>query len=154
MRTYRQVQNCEKLHNLVLVFKIQKLYWKSCLIFFFEKKSYFITRILRIIEKTLLWRFCYPMFALDKSNVFNKYFYTSSFHLFCCCNHVSSCKSNSLFRPWTWRVLFTTFTHACKHLFWPTLPEWCNCMEKYLWDFSFVKARTWLWKTSRLAGAA
>ena len=53
---------------------LMNLYQKSWLVFFFVffwKQSYFITRISRIIEKNLLCKSCYPMFALYEFKLFN-----------------------------------------------------------------------------------
>ena len=53
---------------------LMNLYQKSWLVFFFVffwKQSYFITRISRIIEKNLLCKSCYPMFALFEFKLFN-----------------------------------------------------------------------------------
>ena len=36
-----------------------------------------------------------------------------------------------------WRTLFTSFMNACKHQLWPTLPGWCNYMEKD-WETGFI----------------
>ena len=36
----------------------------------------------------------------------------------------------TLFQLRTWRTLFTSFKHACKHLFWPASLGWCNYIKK------------------------
>lgn len=75
---------------------------------FFEKK-YFITKVSRITEKTILFRSCYVLLLLHKFKLFSNYSTISLFNqkYF----HVSLCKNNS-FHLQTRRALFSSFEHV------------------------------------------
>lgn len=100
------------------------------------------------------------MRALYEFKLLSKCSNIKSFRLkpFCCCNHISSCKNNFCISVSNvnvrTKILFTSFTHTSKHLFWLALLRWSNYMEKIIpekQDFSFLKARSQFWKISRLA---
>ena len=68
-----------------------------------------------------------------KMKLSSKYSTISSFHLWLFSFAVGTIYLHSKRispRLQTWMTLFTNFTHAHKHLFWPALPGCCDDMEK------------------------
>ena len=76
-KNYKQMADKNLVKDVInkgITLILRNLYQKSWLVFFFVffwQQSYFITRISRIIEKNLLCKSCYPMFALYEFKLFN-----------------------------------------------------------------------------------